>query len=91
MATRGPTTARIELSDDEREVLARWARRPSSAQALALRCRVVLACAEAAVTSTSLSVWGSAGGRSEVAAALRCAPPGRAARRAAPGRAALHR
>ena len=33
------------LSDEERETLARWARRPKSAQALALRCRIVLACA----------------------------------------------
>ena len=34
------------LSDVEREMLERWARRPKSAQALALRCRIVLACAE---------------------------------------------
>ncbi|HUS22463.1 MAG TPA: IS630 family transposase [Aeromicrobium sp.] len=33
------------LSDDERETLDRWARRPKSAQALALRCRIVLAAA----------------------------------------------
>ncbi|WP_412775232.1 IS630 family transposase [Streptomyces violaceus] len=33
------------LSDDERAVLARWTRRASSAQALALRARIVLACA----------------------------------------------
>jgi len=36
----------LVLSDDERETLERWARRPKSAQALAVRCRVVLACAE---------------------------------------------
>lgn len=29
-----------------KETLERWSRRPSSAQALALRCRIVLACAE---------------------------------------------
>jgi transposase len=34
------------LSDDERQTLERWARRRSSPQALALRCRIVLACAE---------------------------------------------
>jgi transposase len=34
------------LSDDERVTLERWARRPKSAQALALRCRIVLTCAE---------------------------------------------
>ncbi len=33
----------IELTAEEREVLERWARRPKSAQALALRCRIVLA------------------------------------------------
>ena len=32
--------------DEERETLERWARRPKSAQALALRCRIVLAAAE---------------------------------------------
>ncbi len=36
----------IELGDDEREVLERWARRPKTAQALAFRCRLVLAAAE---------------------------------------------
>jgi len=34
------------LSDVERETLARWSRRRKSAQALALRCRIVLACAD---------------------------------------------
>jgi transposase len=38
--------AEIVLSDEEREVLERWARRPTSAQALALRSRIVLAAAE---------------------------------------------
>ena len=41
-----PQRAEVVLSDEEREVLERWARRPKSAQALALRCRIVLACAE---------------------------------------------
>jgi transposase len=36
----------VVLSDDERDTLERWARRPKSAQALAFRCRIVLACAE---------------------------------------------
>ena len=35
----------IKLSGDEREVLERWARRPKTAQALALRSRIVLAAA----------------------------------------------
>jgi transposase len=38
--------AEIVLSSEEREVLERWARRPKSSQALALRCRIVLAAAE---------------------------------------------
>jgi transposase len=46
MALRGTPKAVLELSADERETLERWARRPKSAQALALRCRIVLACAE---------------------------------------------
>jgi transposase len=40
-----PQRAEVVLSDEEREVLERWARRPKSAQALALRCRIVLAAA----------------------------------------------
>jgi transposase len=43
---RGRPTAAIVLSDDERQTLQRWARRPTSIQALALRCQIVLACAE---------------------------------------------
>jgi transposase len=46
MGTRGRPKAPLVLSDDEREILERWARRPKSAQALALRCRIVLACAK---------------------------------------------
>jgi DNA-binding CsgD family transcriptional regulator len=38
--------AEVVVSAEEREVLERWARRRSSAQALAFRCRVVLAAAE---------------------------------------------
>ena len=37
--------AEVVLGDEEREVLERWARRPKSGQALALRCRIVLAAA----------------------------------------------
>jgi transposase len=46
MAGRGRSKVELVLSADERETLQRWARRPKSAQALALRCRIVLACAE---------------------------------------------
>jgi transposase len=38
--------AEVVLGDGEREVLERWARRPKSSQALAFRCRIVLAAAE---------------------------------------------
>jgi transposase len=46
MGQRGTPLAELVLSDDERDTLARWARRHTSAQALAVRCRIVLACAE---------------------------------------------
>ena len=36
----------LQLSWEERETLERWVRRPKSAQALALRARVILACAQ---------------------------------------------
>ncbi len=51
MARRGTPLALLELTADERETLERWARRPKSAQALAMRCRIVLACAEGASNS----------------------------------------
>ena len=41
-----PAAVAIELSDEERAVLEGWARRPTSAQAMALRSRIVLAAAE---------------------------------------------
>lgn len=46
MARRGRPTVEIKLTGNERKTLERWARRHSSAQSLALRCRIVLACAE---------------------------------------------
>lgn len=36
----------LTLTSEEKQTLERWSRRHSSAQALALRCRIVLACAE---------------------------------------------
>jgi len=41
----GRPTAAIELSEQEREILEQWARRPKTAQATALRARIVLGCA----------------------------------------------
>jgi transposase len=42
VADRGPRAVEVVLSEGEREQLERWARRPKSAQALALRSRIVL-------------------------------------------------
>ena len=45
---RGPKLPELALTEDERATLQRWARRAKSSQALALPCRIVLACAEGA-------------------------------------------
>jgi Transposase and inactivated derivatives len=46
MARTGRPAAEVVLTDLERETLTRWARRAKSSQALAQRCRIVLACAD---------------------------------------------
>lgn len=46
MKRRGRPTAEIILTGNERKTLERWARRHSSSQALALRCRIVLGCSQ---------------------------------------------
>ena len=46
MAKRGRPTVEITLTGTERRQLESWARRHSSAQSLALRCRIILACAD---------------------------------------------
>src|ERR671911_2413251 len=46
MARTGRPKAELKLTAEERETLARWARRAKSSQALAQRCRIVLACAD---------------------------------------------
>src|SRR5437870_7869841 len=61
MARTGRPKTTLVLSDEERATLLRWSKRAKSAQALALRCRIVRACAK------GLS-------NKEVAADLRCAP-----------------
>ena len=43
---RGPKPPEVVLTDEERATLEGWARRHRSSQALAERCRIVLACAE---------------------------------------------
>lgn len=46
MPERGRPKAPLTLTTDERETLQRWARRRTTAQALALRSRIVLECAD---------------------------------------------
>jgi len=55
MAQRGRPTAAIELTAAERDTLERWARRHQSSQALALRCRIVLAAGDSK-TNTDIAV-----------------------------------
>jgi transposase len=52
MPRTGRPKAALSLTDDERDQLVRWSRRAKSAQALALRSRIVLACAEGADNKT---------------------------------------
>jgi len=46
MSGRGRPKTPLVLTDEERATLVRWSQRAKSAQALALRCRIVLACAD---------------------------------------------
>src|SRR2546430_15981466 len=46
MARTGRPKARVKLTAAERQVLERWARRAKSSQVLAMRSKIVLACAE---------------------------------------------
>jgi transposase len=55
MPRTGRPKAELLLSDVERETLVRWSRRAKSSQALALRSRIVLACAEPGVLNTTVA------------------------------------
>src|SRR6266540_837999 len=60
MAERGRPKVPLVLTDQERETLVRWSRRAKSSQALALRCRIVLACSQGKtnkVVAAELGVW----------------------------------
>jgi transposase len=52
MPRTGRPKAPLSLTEDEHDQLVRWSRRAKSAQALALRSRIVLACAEGADNKT---------------------------------------
>src|SRR6266545_162413 len=56
MAERGRPKVPLVLTDEERETLVRWSRRAKSSQALALRCRIVLACAQG-TTNQTVTKW----------------------------------
>src|SRR3989442_2547386 len=55
MPKTGRPKAELVLTEDERATLARWSRRAKSSQALALRCRIVLACAEPEATNNQVA------------------------------------
>ncbi|WP_410628502.1 IS630 family transposase [Amycolatopsis sp. cmx-8-4] len=55
MSRTGRPKAELVLADVEREQLIRWSRRPKSSQALALRSRIVLACAEPGATNKQVA------------------------------------
>src|SRR3954467_1582223 len=60
MPRTGRPKAALVLSEDEREQLGRWSRRARSSQALGLRSRIVLACAEGADNKTAAARLGCA-------------------------------
>jgi transposase len=55
MVRTGRPTAEVVLTDEERQTLTRWSRRAKSSQALALRCRIVLACARPQATNLQVA------------------------------------
>jgi len=56
MRTGRPIPA-LNLTDGEREALQNWAGRPKSAQALALRARMILLCAEGNTKNGGNAWW----------------------------------
>jgi DNA-binding NarL/FixJ family response regulator len=60
MAERGRPKPPLVLTDEERQTLERWSRRSKTGQALALRCKIVLACADGATNKAvaeRLGIW----------------------------------
>jgi transposase len=58
MPRTGRPIAKLVLTEDESETLSRWARRPNSAQVLAVRSKIVLACAEGATNKDVAARFG---------------------------------
>ncbi|WP_194922312.1 IS630 family transposase [Catenulispora rubra] len=56
MPRTGRPKAELVLSDDERAQLERWSRRAKTSQALALRARIVLACAQPGASNSQVAV-----------------------------------
>jgi transposase len=52
---RGPHAVPLTLTPEDRAALARWTRRRTTAQALATRARIVLACAEPGATNSGVA------------------------------------
>jgi len=60
MAERRRPKAPLVLTEEERQTLQRWSRRSKTSQALALRCKIVLACAEGQINQAvaeQLGIW----------------------------------
>jgi hypothetical protein len=72
---RGPKPVAVELTENERVTLVQWARRRKTAQALAQRSRIILACAQGGSNTEIAAQFGTgAGYGGEVAVAV-CGPP----------------
>ena len=60
MAERGRPKAPLVLTEEERQTLERWSRRSKTAQAQALRCKIVLTCADGQTNQAvadQLGIW----------------------------------
>ncbi len=55
MPKTGRPKAELVLTEEERATLVRWSRRAKSSQALALRCRIVLACAQPGASNAAVA------------------------------------
>src|SRR5665811_324073 len=58
MARTGRPKVALDLTEEEREQLVRWSRRAKSAQSLALRSRIVLACADGTANKAVAATFG---------------------------------